>query len=186
MKLIVGLGNPGNSYNNTRHNLGYFFIEYFAERIGEKIEKNKFDGRYAVTEINGEKIILLKPEKYMNLSGEVIKSYISYFKISIEDILVICDDMNLEVGNIKLKAQGSSGGHNGLKNIEDNLLTSYYKRLKVGISRNKNISTTDYVLGKLNKNEEQIMNEKKELVYNIIYDFCSFPFEKLMSKYNAK
>ena len=186
MKLIVGLGNPGNIYNNTRHNLGYFFIDYFAEKIGEKIEKNKFEGKYAEVEINKEKVILLKPEKFMNLSGEVIKSYISYFKIPIENILVICDDMNLEVGAIKLKSQGSCGGHNGLKNIEENLLTSDYKRLKVGISRDKSIQTTDHVLGKFNNEEQQIMNEKKDLVCNIIYDFCQQSFEKVMSKYNAK
>lgn len=186
MKLIVGLGNPGNNYNNTRHNLGYLFLDYFAERLGEKIEKNKFNGKYNIVELNNEKVILLKPEKYMNLSGEVIKNYISYFKIPVEDILVICDDMNLEIGVIKLKSQGSCGGHNGLKNIEDNLLTTNYKRLKIGISRNKNIQTSDYVLGKFEEEEQMIINDKKEVIYNILSDFCLLPFEKLMSKYNAK
>ena len=121
MKLIVGLGNPGLEYNNTRHNVGFMAIDKLSEYLSIEINKNKFDGLYGEGIINNEKIILLKPQKYMNLSGEVIKKYIDFYKIDIQDLLIINDDLDLPVGKIKIKYKGSCGGHNGLRNIEQNL-----------------------------------------------------------------
>ena len=118
MKLIVGLGNPGNEYDKTRHNIGFFYIDKYAERKNVIINKKKFNGLYCDLLINHEKAILLKPQSYINLSGEVIKKYIDYFNIELKDIFIICDDLNLESGKIRIRPSGSSGGHNGLKNIE--------------------------------------------------------------------
>ena len=154
MKLIVGLGNPGKKYEKTRHNIGFMMLDKYVDKknIMDKWSL-KFNGLYIQTEINKNKVIFLKPQSFMNLSGGVVKKYVDYFKINIEDILIISDDLDLNIGNFKLKDKGSSGGHNGLKDIENNLGTNEYKRLKIGISNNKNIDTKDYVLGKINSDE---------------------------------
>lgn len=183
MKLIVGLGNKGNEYNNTRHNVGFMAIDEYLNRNNLKLDKNKFDGLYCETIINNEKVILLKPQKYMNLSGDVITKFITYFKIDIDDILVIHDDMDLEIGKFKIRYKGGSGGHNGLKNIENNLKTNEYKRIKIGISKN-NINMVDYVLGKFNTDEIKKLYNVISVIPDIIEDFTVLSFENLMNKYN--
>ena len=186
MKLIVGLGNIGKEYENTRHNIGFRAIDAISKKYKFEITKNKFDGYYEKILINGEQVIFLKPAKYMNLSGEVIKKYVDFYKININDILIICDDLDQDVGKYKLKQKGSSGGHNGLKNIELHLKTQEYKRLKIGISNNKLIDTKDYVLGKFSKEENEILNKIINNVPGIFEDYLSLSFEQLMSKYNGK
>jgi len=186
MKLIVGLGNPGNEYNLTRHNMGFMYLDYYAKKENISINKQKFDGLYGETIIKGEKILFLKPQKYMNLSGEVIKRFVDYFNIATRDILIICDDLDTPIGNYKIKSKGSSGGHNGLKNIELMLGTQEYSRLKIGISNNKKIETKDYVLGKLNDEEINLITQNNEIISDIINDFYELDIEKLMSKYNRK
>ena len=184
MKLIVGLGNPGREYENTRHNVGFMIIDNFANNNNITIDKQKFDGLFVKTNIKGIDIILLKPLKYMNLSGEVVKKFVDFYKINIEDILIINDDLDMQLGKIKLKSKGSSGGHNGLKNIENHLNTQEYKRLKIGISNNKNIDTKDYVLSKFNIEDLKIIQTTINNTINILNDFLELPFDTLMSKYN--
>ena len=186
MKLIVGLGNPGKEYENTRHNIGFMTIDKFASKLGVSINKDKFNGLYCDTNIGGEKVILLKPQSYINLSGEVIRKYVDFFKINLEDILIIHDDLDLAVGTYKVKQQGSSGGHNGLKNIELHLGTQEYKRIKIGISNNKLMDTKDYVLGKLSKEETEEIEKVKDIVLNILDDYFKLDFNSLMNKYNHK
>ena len=184
MKLIVGLGNPGKEYNNTRHNIGFDVIDAYSKSRNITLNKNKFCGIYAQENIDGNKVILLKPQKYMNLSGEVVRQFVDYFDISIDDILVIQDDLDQPVGKIKLKRNSSSGGHNGIKNIEQHLGTKNYKRLKIGISNNKKLDTKDYVLGSFSKEERNILSDSINTSINIIDDFFKLDFEALMSKYN--
>lgn len=186
MKLIVGLGNPGREYEMTRHNIGFMTIDKYASKLGVSITKEKFNGLYGETIINGEKIILLKPQSFINLSGEVIRKYVDFFKINIEDILIIHDDLDLTLGTYKVKQKGSSGGHNGLKNIELHLGTQEYKRIKIGISNNKLMDTKDYVLGRLSKEEQEIIDKVKDTVVDIIDDYLRFDFNTLMNKYNHK
>ena len=186
MKLIVGLGNPGREYENTRHNMGFMMIDEFARRNNVSINSNKFSGLYTEVLINGERVILLKPQSYINLSGEVIRKYVDYFKINIEDILIIHDDLDLPVGTYKIKQKGSSGGHNGLKNIELHLGTQEYKRIKIGISNNKLMDTKDYVLGKISKEENKLLEDVKTTIMNILDDYFKCSFTELMSKYNHK
>ena len=187
MKLIVGLGNPGLEYENTRHNIGYIFIDNFAKSYNIEINKKKFNGLYNELLLENEKIILLKPLSYMNLSGEVVEKFVHFFKISIDDVLVINDDLDLSIGKIRLRKNGSSGGHNGLKNIALHLNSDNFKRLKIGISNNKNIDTKDYVLGKFNKEELEIINAKKEIVNNLLDEYIKGKdIEKLMCKYNTE
>lgn len=184
MRLIVGLGNPGKEYENTRHNMGFEAIDVFAKKNNVEISKSKFDGLYTELIINNEKVILLKPQKYINLSGEVIRKYVDFYKIDINDILIISDDLDQEIGNLKLKYKGSSGGHNGLKNIELHLNTNEYKRIKIGISNNKQIDTKDYVLGKIDKEAKEILDNVIIKVVNILDDYMYLSFDNLMNKYN--
>ena len=186
MKLVVGLGNPGKEYENTRHNVGFKFIDKYLLCKNLNNWKEKFDGLYIDTIINGEKVIFLKPQKYMNLSGEVVKKFIDYFKISPSDILIISDDLDLNIGNYKLKNVGSCGGHNGLRNIEDCIGTKEYKRLKIGISNNKNLDTKNYVLGSFSINDNKILDSLYEVVNNIIDDYFKLDFSIMMNKYNRK
>ena len=184
MKLIVGLGNPGSEYNKTRHNIGFMCIDKIAEYFNVDFNLHKFSGSYTQFNYQGEKIILLKPGKYMNLSGEVIRDFVNFFKININDILIICDDLDTKVGTYRLRYKGSSGGHNGLKNIELHLSTKEYKRIKIGISNNKNIDTKDYVLGKFTKEEMELINPIIDRMIFIIEDYLKYPFDKVMNKYN--
>lgn len=183
MYLIVGLGNPGKEYENTRHNIGFMMVDYIAEKRNLSF-KEKMGGLFAEDQIDSEKIIVLKPQKYINLSGEVIRKYVDFYKISIENILVINDDMDLEVGAFKLRLSGGSAGHNGLKNIESHLNTKEYKRIKVGISKNNMFDKKDYVLGKLSKEDLTKIDALKPIFLNIYEDLVTMTFTNLMNKYN--
>ena len=187
MKLIVGLGNPGKDYEKTRHNIGFMFLDYYYDylKLSDKWSK-KFNGLYIETNINGEKVILLKPLSYMNLSGGVVKKFIDYFNIDINDLLVISDDLDLNFLNFKLKDKGSCGGHNGLRDIENNLQTTEYKRLKIGISNNKEINTKDYVLSKFTKNDLDEINKMLSKLMELMDDYFVLKFNDLMCKYNRK
>ncbi len=186
MKLIVGLGNPGKEYEKTRHNVGYMALDMIAKYLNIEFKKRKFSGFYAEANYNGEKYLLLKPEKYMNLSGEVIKDYVNFFKIDLKDMLVIHDDLDTQIGIYRLRYQGSSGGHNGLKNIEANLNTQKYNRLKIGISNNKTMDTKDYVLGKFTDEELTKLKDVLNIVIDIFKDYGVMSFDNLMNKYNKK
>lgn len=187
MKLVVGLGNPGREYENTRHNVGFNLIDMFLKNnsINDKWN-NKFNGLFIQTLYKNEKVIFLKPQSFMNLSGGVVRKFIDYFDIDIEDVLIISDDLDLSVGNFKLRSKGSSGGHNGLKDIERNLGTNNYKRLKIGISNNKSIDCRDYVLGKFSNNDKKVLEDLFIELLNVLYDFFVLPFSDLMNKYNRK
>ena len=186
MKLIVGLGNPGKKYENTRHNAGFRFLDSYAKAKNLKFNKEKFSGLYTEYIFNDEKIILLKPQKFMNLSGEVIRDFVKYFKINTEDIFIIYDDMDTEIGTYRLRYQGSSGGHNGLKDIEKHLHTTEYKRLKIGIGNDEMDDKIDYVIGKVSKEELDKMNKINLKAENIIDDYLKLSFDNLMNKYNPK
>ena len=184
MKLIVGLGNPGDEYKNTRHNAGFMMLDNY---LGSSVKwRDKFNGLYYETNIKGEKVIFLKPCMYMNSSGEVVRKYLDFYKINVEDLLVISDDLDLNIGVYRLKQTGSSGGHNGLKNIEACIGTKDYKRLKIGISKDTNIDTVDYVLGKLDKESKSELEKVSGVVNNILDDFFVLDFSQLMNKYNHK
>ena len=184
MKLIVGLGNPGKEYENTRHNIGFMVLDDYVNKKNLTFSKSKDGGLYIKTCIENEEVILLKPQKYINLSGEVVIKFVKYYKINIDDILIINDDLDIELGKYKLKYKGSSGGHNGLKNIELHLGTQQYKRLKIGISNNKLLDAKDYVLGKLSSDEKLKLQTVINISSEIIDDYLHVNFDKLMNKYN--
>lgn len=183
-KLIVGLGNPGKEYERTRHNIGFMVLDDFANSLSLNFDKNKFSGIYTDYIQSGEKIILLKPQKYMNLSGEVIRDFVHYFDIKLENILIISDDINLPLGKFRIRGKGSSGGHNGLKNIELHLHTNEYKRLRFGVSNNDNTELKDYVLGKFSKNDLELIEKKYIETRKILKEIFDDSLESIMCKYN--
>ena len=186
MKLIVGLGNPGKEYENTRQNVGFNILDLYLKKNNLKLDKEKFNGKYTKTRINDEEAIFLEPQTYMNLSGDSVRKVMDFYKINVEDILIIQDDLDLDLGKIKLKENSSSGGHNGIKDIEEKLGTNSIKRLKIGISNNKQMDTKDYVLGKISKDDKEILEKTYEICLNIIDDFFTMNFDLLMGKYNKR
>jgi len=153
MKLIVGLGNPGKQYEKTRHNAGFMVMDKLADKLGVKIDQNKFKGLYTQTFIKGTKILLLKPQTFMNNSGASVQAIVDYFDIDIEDIIIIYDDLDLPVGKLRLREKGSAGGQNGVKSILRYMGTQELRRIRVGIGKDTHIPTVDYVLGKVNKED---------------------------------
>lgn len=186
MKLIVGLGNPGREYENTRHNAGFKVMEQIEKELNVSISMNKFKGLYVKTKYKGEDVILLKPQTYMNLSGESVKEVMTFFKIDVKDILVIYDDLDLPVGKIRLREKGSAGGQNGMKNIIQHVGTQQFNRIRVGIGKDPRIPTVDYVLGKFRKEEladfeEACIDAKNAALYSITNDF-----NVTMNRFNKK
>lgn len=181
MKLIVGLGNPGKEYANTRHNIGFLVLDNF---LGDVKWSNKFNGLYIEKNINGTKYVFLKPQSFMNLSGGVVKKYVDYFKIDVKDILVIQDDLDLEVGKIRIKINSTAGGHNGIKDIISCLHTDDFARIKVGVSHNRSMDTKDYVLGKFSNAEMNLIKDKFDDINDIIEKFDYNTINLLMNKYN--
>lgn len=183
MKLIVGLGNHGKQYLNTRHNIGFTLIDYFALNNNVKIDKKKFKSLYFKGVINDKEVILLKPQTFMNLSGNAVRKVIDFYKISIEDIIIIYDDLDLPFGTIRLRSKGSSGGHKGIKNIIEHLGSDNIKRIRFGIETDKT-NIVDYVLSEFPKKELLVIEEVKDNVNKILMDYLMLDFDNLMSKYN--
>lgn len=183
MKLIVGLGNPDKEYDKTRHNFGFMVIDNY---LGSVNWSNKFNALYCEKVINGEKIIFVKPLTYMNNSGNAVGEFVRYFNIDNKDILVIQDDLDLNVGDYKLKMHSSSGGHNGIKSIIASLGNQDFPRLKVGIGSVKKDEVIDYVLGKFSKSELEVLNELFNTFDKIINSFINEGIDKTMNVYNTK
>ena len=184
MKLIVGLGNPGTEYEKTRHNAGFLLIDRFCDKLGVKLDKNKCKAQYGVARYKGEKIIIAKPLTYMNLSGQAVSSLMHFYDIDVKDLIVCHDDLDLPVGKLRLRRQGSAGGQKGMASIIEQLGTSKIDRIRIGISNDKNIDTKDYVLGKFSKDDRKILDETLDkgadaLVYALDHDF-----DLVMSKFN--
>ncbi len=183
MKLLVGLGNPGKEYEQTRHNIGFMIIDYFLK---EANWQEKWNALITETRINNEKVIIIKPLTYMNLSGNAVSLVCNFYKISSEDILVIQDDLDLPIGTFRLKTNSSDGGHNGIKSIIEKLGTKDFARLKIGISNNKSIDTKDYVLAKFNKEELNTLKDLFPTIQKVITSFIENGAYKTMNLYNRK
>lgn len=185
MKLIVGLGNPGREYEDTRHNSGFKVLDLIANELNVNINKSDFKGMYVKTNYRGESVILLKPMTYMNLSGESVRPLMDYFKIDIDDLLVIYDDLDTETGKIRLRQKGSAGGQNGMKNIIKHLGCQDFKRIRVGIGKDPRIPIVDYVLGKVRKEDLDNYNEALADAKNAALEYIVNGFDKAMNKYNG-
>ena len=187
MKLIVGLGNPTGKYDKTRHNVGFEVIDYLVDKYGIALDTGKHKGVYGKGIMEGQSVILLKPMTYMNLSGESVSAVANYFKIQAEDVVVICDDINLDVGRIRIRKKGSAGGHNGIKNIIAHLGTEEFPRIRIGVGRKpENMDLANYVLSHFSKEDEAIMH----LGYERAGEACAWivqdAIDRAMNDYNGK
>lgn len=185
MKLIVGLGNPGRQYEHTRHNVGFKVIDKLSEELSIPLDRQKFNGVYGIGHISGEKIILLKPLTYMNLSGECIRPLMDFYDMDVEDLVVIYDDLDLPVGKIRLRAKGSAGGHNGIKSMIHHLGTQEFNRIRVGIDRPTNgMKISDYVLGVFTEDDSEGINEAITYSVKACESWLQQPFVQVMNDYN--
>lgn len=187
MKLFVGLGNPGKEYENTRHNMGFISIDKFADILGASFDRSGFKGEYAIVKKPelSETIILLKPMTFMNLSGESVRAIADFYKIDPSDILVVYDDMDTPVGRIRIKPDGSSGGHNGIKNIIEHMGTDKIRRIKVGIGKPLGDSIS-FVLGKPSKEDAPLIEEATDNAAKAMRDSLLKSFPDVMGIYNSK
>tara|TARA_B100001758_G_C18348394_1_gene578352 strand:- start:158 stop:721 length:564 start_codon:yes stop_codon:yes gene_type:complete len=182
--LIVGLGNVGLNYTNTRHNIGFEVLDYLAVENAFVFSDKKY-GELAKLKVKGKLIYFLKPSTFMNLSGKAIHYYLNHLKISLENLLIISDDLNLDFGNIRLRKKGSHGGHNGHKNIIETLKTSSYCRLRFGIGKNFHKGEqVKYVLSKWSKEEQTMLKEKLDLCSKIILYFVLSGIDQTMCNFN--
>lgn len=185
MFLVVGLGNPGKEYAATRHNVGFMVVDQLAEEIGIKVEKNKFKALVGEGFVGTEKVILAKPQTYMNLSGEAVLDIAGFYKIPAEKVIVILDDMDLPVGKVRLRMKGGSGGHNGLKSIIYQLQTEDFARLRIGIGKPApERQTVGYVLGKFGDEEREAMTEALSKTAKAVLEIMESGVERAMNKVN--
>lgn len=184
MFLIVGLGNPGLQYENTRHNIGFKVIDNIAKEYNIEINRQKFKGVYGEGFINGEKVILLKPTTYMNLSGESIREVVDFYKLTCEDIVVIYDDISLDVGRLRIREKGSAGGHNGIKSIIAHLGTDVFPRIKVGVGQ-PNVDLVNYVLGKFTDEEMEVLSESIDASTKAVSEIIKYDVNTAMNKFNG-
>ena len=160
MYIIAGLGNPTREYEKTRHNVGFEVIDVLADMLGTTVEEKKFKGCYGRGIIGGEKVLLLKPQTFMNLSGESIRAASDFYKVDPEHIIIIYDDISLDVGQLRIRKKGSAGGHNGIKNIIAHLGTQEFPRIKVGVGdKPKKMDLADYVLSRFSKEDRAAMED---------------------------
>lgn len=186
MKLIVGLGNPGREYELTRHNIGFMAIDELAKRWNISLNEQKFKGVFGAGFVNGEKVILLKPLTYMNLSGESIRPLMDYYKIDVEDFVVLYDDLDIPVGKLRLRMKGSAGGHNGVKSTISHLGTQEFQRIRMGIDRPKNgMKVVDYVLGRFTSEEIPDVNHSIEKATDACEEWLNKPFLQIMNTFNS-
>ena len=184
--LIVGLGNIGVKYESTRHNIGFKALDFVAEQSSAFFTPERY-GEISTFKYKGKNIYLLKPNTFMNLSGSAVRYWLTKLKIDIKNLLVITDDLNLEVGNLRMKKNGSDGGHNGLKNIQLTLSTNQYPRLRIGVGNNfPKGKQIDYVLGKWTEEEHTILDQKMEIIKDMVLSFCFAGIDNTMNKYNNR
>ncbi|GGE84633.1 aminoacyl-tRNA hydrolase [Priestia taiwanensis] len=187
MKLIVGLGNPGREYHDTRHNIGFMVIDELAEKWNIPLNQEKYKGVFGSGIVNGEKVILVKPLTYMNLSGECIRPLMDYYKVEIDDFVVIYDDLDLVPGKLRLRMKGSAGGHNGIKSTIAHLGTQEFNRIRVGIGRPVTGRTVvDHVLGAFFQEETPDVKHSITQSVGACEAWLSTPFLQVMNTFNRK
>ena len=184
MKLIVGLGNPGKKYDKTRHNMGFMVVDLLADQAKIDVDKEVFHGLLGRGVIYDHDVIIFKPTTFMNLSGTAVQEVVRYFKIDLEDVIVVYDDMALEPGMIRLRKEGSSGGHKGMQNIIDCLSTEQIKRIRVGIGEPGEWDNVDFVLSKPLKEEMPLIDAAIENAVEALKEALKSDFDRAMNKFN--
>lgn len=187
MYLIVGLGNPENDYSKTRHNMGFNVINKISEKYGIEVNKNKFKGLVGNGIIEGEKVILLKPQTFMNLSGESVIEAMNFYKITEEELVIIYDDIDIDPGNIRIRKNGSAGTHNGMKSIIEHIKTETFTRVRVGIGKPKeHIDMITHVIGYIPEEELKVLDEGTTIAKDAIIEIIKNGVDSAMNKFNKK
>lgn len=185
-KLIAGLGNPGTPYIGTRHNVGFLVLDALARQLGVDLGRNKFNAMFEETALEGTKLLLLKPQQYMNRSGHAVATAAGFYKLGAENVLIVTDDMALPVGRIRLRAKGSAGGHNGLKDVIARLGTDQFPRLRVGIGSDSRMDSADYVLSRFSADEQSVIDQAVRTAVQAVLCWVGEGIEAAMNRYNAK
>jgi len=188
MYLIAGLGNPDKKYEATRHNIGFETIDLLSHLSGIKLNKTKHKAVMGDGVIAGEKVIIAKPQTYMNLSGESIRDIVNFYKIPVENVIIVCDDINIETGRIRIRPKGSDGGHNGLKSIIYQLASDEFVRIRMGVGapKHEDYDLADYVLGKFSKEEIELLTPVAKKVTEAIEVIIKSGVQSAMNKFNGK
>ncbi|MFD2115473.1 aminoacyl-tRNA hydrolase [Paenibacillus yanchengensis] len=186
MKWFVGLGNPGKAYEQTRHNIGFMVIDELASKWNIKVTQTKCKSLIGEGMINGQKVALIKPMTYMNLSGEAVRAFMDYYKADLSNATIIYDDLDTETGKLRLRYKGSAGGHNGIKSLIQHLNTQQFNRIRMGVSRPEpGYDIADYVLSKFPKAEKDVVRQMIELACDAVEFSIKAPFEETMAKFNG-
>ena len=185
MYIIVGLGNPEPEYSNTRHNMGFDVINKIAQKNDISMNRTKFNAIYGTGVVENEKVILIKPQTFMNNSGEAVAEFVKFYKEPLQNLLVIYDDMDTDIGKIRVRAKGGPGSHNGMKSVIENLQTTDFTRIRVGIGRPKyETDKINYVIGKVPKEEQEILKKGTDLAVLAIQEIIKNGVDSAMNKYN--
>jgi PTH1 family peptidyl-tRNA hydrolase len=184
MKVVVGLGNPGKQYAGTRHNVGYAVVDILATSPKAGRGQDRFQARLVELAEDAGKVLLVKPETFMNLSGQSVRQLLDFYKLPFEDLLVVCDDINLPLGKLRFRARGSHGGHNGLRNIQEHLGTAEYSRLRIGVGA-PDEDAVEHVLGPFRAVERPVIKEAIETAAQAVMVWVEQGTEVCMNRYNA-
>lgn len=185
MYLIIGLGNPEEDYKNTRHNMGFDTINKIAKKLEIKIDKKKFNGLYNIETINNEKVVFIKPQTYMNLSGDCITQFVNFYKVPTQNIIVIYDDLDIEEGKIKIRKAGGPGTHNGMKSVCERLNSEKFPRIRVGIGKsNIKQDLINYVIGYMDNETKEILDKATDKASEAVFEIISNGIDMAMNKFN--
>nr|WP_075574033.1 aminoacyl-tRNA hydrolase [Ezakiella massiliensis] len=186
MKIIIGLGNPGRQYEDTRHNAGFMVVDKFADKHGVDISKARFNALLGEVFVNGEKVVLVKPMTYMNNSGQAVGEVLNFYKPDLEDIIVVVDDIEIELGMLRIRAKNGKGTHNGLKSIYAHLKTDDYAKMKLGVGKFKrDMDLADFVLARPSKEDDEIIDDLIDRAVEALDEFTASPIDIVMNKFNG-
>lgn len=186
MYIIAGLGNPGRKYENTRHNMGFLTIDKIAEELGIKVDKIKFKALVGEVNFSGQKVMLVKPQTYMNLSGQSLREIMNFYKLPIENLTVIYDDIDIPTGSVRIRKSGSAGTHNGMRDIIYNLADSGFPRIRIGIGSERRGDLADYVTGGFTKEEVPLLEDAVTRAAAAALSIVEDGIDRAMNKYNVR
>ncbi|MBN7774170.1 aminoacyl-tRNA hydrolase [Clostridium aminobutyricum] len=184
MYVIVGLGNPGKKYENTRHNIGFITVDLLAERHGIKINKIKHKALVGEGTISDQKVLLVKPQTYMNLSGNSVREIMDYYKVNIENLLIIYDDIDLPTGSVRIRKKGSAGTHNGMRSVIYDLQSDQFPRIRIGMGMDRKMDLKDFVTGGFTKSEKILLEKAVEHSADAVECFLRSGIDRAMNEYN--
>jgi len=185
MRVVVGLGNPGKQYHGTRHNVGFAVVDGLAAGPSAGRFQSRFQAQVAELQEGDQKVLLVKPETFMNLSGRSVRQLVDFYQLELSDLLVVCDDVNLPIGKLRTRSKGSHGGHNGLRDIQNHLGTPDYARLRIGVGASEKGELVDHVLGRFRPSERPVIEEAVLLAIQAVSTWAQQGIEVCMNRFNA-